>query len=59
MFERELTLRFTIGDPTADGAHLLDLVAEGRLDPTSIITHAPEAYELFDTREATKVVLAP
>jgi 2-desacetyl-2-hydroxyethyl bacteriochlorophyllide A dehydrogenase len=65
MFERELTLRFTIGDPTADGAHLLDLVAAGRLDPTPVITHrmpladAGEAYRLFDNREATKVVLAP
>jgi alcohol dehydrogenase len=65
MFERELTLRFTIGDPTADGAHLLDLVAAGRFDPTTVITHrmpladAGEAYRLFDSREATKVVLAP
>jgi 2-desacetyl-2-hydroxyethyl bacteriochlorophyllide A dehydrogenase len=65
MFERELTLRFTIGDPSADGALLLDLVADGRLDPTAVITHrlpladAAEAYELFDARAATKVVLAP
>jgi 2-desacetyl-2-hydroxyethyl bacteriochlorophyllide A dehydrogenase len=65
MFERELTLRFSIGDPTADGAHLLDLVASGTLDPTPVITHrmpladAGDAYRLFDSREATKVVLAP
>jgi 2-desacetyl-2-hydroxyethyl bacteriochlorophyllide A dehydrogenase len=65
MFERELTLRFTIGDPTADSGHLLGLVAAGRLDPTPVITHrmplaeAGRAYELFDNREATKVVLAP
>jgi 2-desacetyl-2-hydroxyethyl bacteriochlorophyllide A dehydrogenase len=65
MFERELTLRFTIGDPTADCGHLVDLVAAGRLDPMPVITHrmpladAAEAYRLFDDREATKVVLAP
>jgi 2-desacetyl-2-hydroxyethyl bacteriochlorophyllide A dehydrogenase len=65
MFERELTLRFSIGDPTADGGHLLALVASRRLDPTPVVTHrlpladAGEAYRLFDSREATKVVLAP
>ena len=64
MFERELTLRFTIGDPAADGDRLLSLVASGRLDPTAIVTHrlpladAAEAYRLFDEREATKVVLS-
>jgi threonine dehydrogenase-like Zn-dependent dehydrogenase len=65
MFERELTLRFSIGDPTADVGRLLERMADGELDPTSIITHrmplteAAEAYRLFDAREATKVVLTP
>jgi threonine dehydrogenase-like Zn-dependent dehydrogenase len=65
MFERELTLRFSIGDPNADGPRLLERLADGELDPTPIITHrmplseAAEAYRLFDTREATKVVLTP
>lgn len=65
MFERELTLRFSIGDPTADGPLLLDRMAGGELDPLAVITHrlpladAVDAYRLFDTREATKVVLAP
>jgi 2-desacetyl-2-hydroxyethyl bacteriochlorophyllide A dehydrogenase len=65
MFERELTLRFSIGDPSQDGGELLDLVASRRLDPARTITHrlpladAAEAYRLFDSREATKVVLAP
>jgi alcohol dehydrogenase len=65
MFERELTLRFSIGDPTADAGALLDLVAAGTFDPAQVITHrlplteAAEAYRLFDSREATKVVLAP
>lgn len=64
MFERELTLRFSIGDPTADGPLLLEKLANGELDPTPVITHrmelaeAAEAYRLFDSREATKVVLA-
>jgi 2-desacetyl-2-hydroxyethyl bacteriochlorophyllide A dehydrogenase len=65
MFERELTLCFSIGDSTADGPLLLAKVADGEIDPTPVITHrmpladAAEAYRLFDTREATKVVLTP
>ena len=65
MFERELTLRFTIGDPAQDGAELLGLLANGTLDPAPVISHrlpladAAEAYRLFDGREATKVVLSP
>jgi alcohol dehydrogenase len=65
MFERELTLRFSIGDPTADAGPLLDRMAAGTLDPTPVVTHrmplddAAEAYRLFDSREATKVVLRP
>jgi threonine dehydrogenase-like Zn-dependent dehydrogenase len=65
MFERELTLRFSIGDPNADGELLLARLSRGELDPSAIITHrlpladAAEAYRLFDSREATKVVLSP
>jgi 2-desacetyl-2-hydroxyethyl bacteriochlorophyllide A dehydrogenase len=65
MFERELTLRFTIGDPTNDGEQLLARLASGELDPTPVVTHrlpladAADAYRLFDSREATKVVLTP
>ena len=65
MFERELTLRFSIGDPNADGALLLEKLATGELDPSAVVTHrmpladAAEAYRLFDSREATKVVLRP
>ena len=64
MFERELTLRFSIGDPTADGDLLLSRLAGGELDPSAIVTHrlplaeAVEGYRLFDSREATKVVLS-
>ncbi len=65
MFEHELTLRFTIGDPTNDRVRLLELIAAGAIDPAAIVTHrlpladAAEAYRLFDAREATKVVLTP
>jgi threonine dehydrogenase-like Zn-dependent dehydrogenase len=65
MFERELTLRFTIGDPASDRERLLSMIAAGTLDPARIITHrmplseAREAYDLFARREATKVVLQP
>lgn len=63
MFERELTLRFTIGDPAADRERLLAAIEDGRLDPTQIVTHrlplteAREAYRLFSERIATKVIL--
>ena len=65
MFERELTLRFSIGDAAGHRGRLLKLIAAGRLDPASVVSHrmpladAAEAYRLFDAREATKVVLAP
>jgi 2-desacetyl-2-hydroxyethyl bacteriochlorophyllide A dehydrogenase len=65
MFEREITLRFTIGDPASDRETLLSMIAEGKLNPTGIVTHrlplgeAREAYTLFYRREATKVVLQP
>jgi threonine dehydrogenase-like Zn-dependent dehydrogenase len=65
MFERELTLRFTIGDPSNTRERLISLIADGRLDPTRVVTHrlplaqATEAYHLFDAREAVKVVLQP
>ncbi len=63
MFEKELTLRFSWGDPTTLHGELLELVEAGRLDPTPVITHtlplaeAAEGYRMFDAREATKVVL--
>jgi 2-desacetyl-2-hydroxyethyl bacteriochlorophyllide A dehydrogenase len=65
MFERELTLRFSIGDAAGHRDRLLELIAAGRLDPASVVSHrlpldeAAEAYRLFDAREAIKVVLRP
>lgn len=43
----------------------IQAVADGKIDPLPIISHrlpldeAPKGYELFDKREATKVVLTP
>jgi 2-desacetyl-2-hydroxyethyl bacteriochlorophyllide A dehydrogenase len=44
---------------------VLEKLAAGELDPTPLVTHrmklaeAPEAYELYDRREALKIVLTP
>jgi threonine dehydrogenase-like Zn-dependent dehydrogenase len=44
---------------------LLDLIAAGRLDPAQIVSHrmrldeGVRAYEMFDSREATKILLTP
>jgi threonine dehydrogenase-like Zn-dependent dehydrogenase len=65
MFEREITLRFTVGDPGADREMLLGAIAAGTLEPSRVITHrmpldeAPDAYRIFDAREAVKVLLEP
>ena len=65
MFEHELTLRFSIGDPLADRERLMQMILARGLAPERVITHrlplaeAAEAYHLFDTRAATKVVLLP
>lgn len=65
MFERELTLRFSIGDPISDRERLMRLVLDGKLEPERVISHrmpledAAQAYQLFDQRIATKAVLYP
>src|SRR3954452_12871332 len=44
---------------------VLGLLASGRVDPGPLVTHhmplaeAPEAYKLYDAREALKIVLTP
>ncbi|MGH2908687.1 MAG: alcohol dehydrogenase catalytic domain-containing protein [Solirubrobacteraceae bacterium] len=63
MFEKEITLRFAIGDPVRDRERLLAMVVDGVLRPAAIVTDTPslddaaEAYRAFDAREATKVIL--
>ncbi len=65
MFERELTLRFSIGDAAGHRDRLLGLLAGGALEPAQVVSHrlpladAAEAYRAFEAREAVKVVLAP
>ena len=65
MFERELTLRFSIGDPISDRERLMRMVLDRKLEPERVISHrmpldeAAQAYQLFDQRIATKAVLYP
>lgn len=62
---KDLTYRAGWCNVQAYMGRLLDLIEAGRLDPAAIISHrmkldeAVEAYELFDSRQATKVVLTP
>ena len=64
MMAKEVTVCFGLGDPRV-GPRLMELIAAGRLDPAKIISHrlplteAVRAYELFQAREATKVMLVP
>lgn len=66
VWSRGLDLRFA-GMANVQGfwEDALLTVAKGDLDPTRLITHrlplddAPEGYELFESRAATKVVLTP
>jgi alcohol dehydrogenase len=65
MFERELTLRFSIGDPVSDRERLMRMVLDRELEPERVVSHrlalddAARAYQLFDQRIATKAVLYP
>ncbi|WP_433654909.1 alcohol dehydrogenase catalytic domain-containing protein [Nocardia sp. CA-128927] len=62
-FTRELTVRFTVGDPIRHREHVLRLIQDGLIDPARIISHrlplsdAQQGYALFDSRAAFKVVL--
>ena len=60
---KDLTFRAGWCNVQAYMRPLLDLIAAGELQPDRIISHrmkleeAPEAYRMFDAREATKIVL--
>lgn len=64
-FARELTIRFTVGDPIAVRRQATRLVTSGLLDPSVIVSDrlplsaAAAAYERFDSHAAFKVILAP
>jgi 2-desacetyl-2-hydroxyethyl bacteriochlorophyllide A dehydrogenase len=63
MFEKELTLMFSIGNPGRDRERLFAAIQSGAMRPSAVLTHqvsiddAAEAYRAFDAREMTKVVL--
>lgn len=63
MFEKELTLKFCIGNPFATRELLLGMIQSGELAPREVLTHvlpfteAEEAYRRFDNREFVKVAL--
>ena len=62
---KALTLRTGHANVIGHVDHVLDLLASGILDPTPLVTRhmsledAPEAYALYDHREALKIVLEP
>ena len=63
MFEKEISLVFSIGNPGRDRERLFAMIQDGVLRPSQIITDtisiddAAQAYRSFDARESTKVVL--
>jgi alcohol dehydrogenase len=65
MFANETTLRFSIGAPADDHEQAANLILGGDIDPRRIISHrlmlerAPEAYRVFKSRGAIKVLLTP
>jgi 2-desacetyl-2-hydroxyethyl bacteriochlorophyllide A dehydrogenase len=62
---KALTLKTGHANVIAHLDPVLERLASGALDPGPLVTHrmgieqAPEAYELFDRREALKIVLEP
>jgi 2-desacetyl-2-hydroxyethyl bacteriochlorophyllide A dehydrogenase len=62
---KALTLKTGHANVIAHLDPVLALMSSGRLDPTPLVTHhmplaeAPEAYALYDRREALKIVLEP
>ena len=60
-----LTLRLGLANVIAHVDRVLALIEAGALDPAPLVTHhmkldeAAEAYELYDRREALKIVLTP
>jgi len=60
-----LTLRLGLANVIAHVDRVLALIEAGKLDPSPLVTHhmkldqAAEAYELYDNREALKIVLTP
>ena len=64
---KNLTIRSGIVNPQYYIPKLMPMIAQGKLDPTEIITHrlslsdGPRGYEIFDNHEedVLKVVMTP
>ncbi|HEY1273399.1 MAG TPA: alcohol dehydrogenase catalytic domain-containing protein [Thermoleophilaceae bacterium] len=62
---KSLTLKSGQANVIAHVDRVMAMMAAGVLDPTPLVTHhmsladAPEAYEVYDRREALKIVLTP
>jgi alcohol dehydrogenase len=60
-----LTLRLGLANVIAHVDRVLAMIATGVLDPAPLVSHhmpledAPEAYAMFDRREALKIILKP
>jgi 2-desacetyl-2-hydroxyethyl bacteriochlorophyllide A dehydrogenase len=65
MFEKELSLVFSVGNPSKDREKLMAALETGSLAPESIVSHtiplgeAQQAYEDFDSKKALKIILTP
>jgi alcohol dehydrogenase len=65
LWNKSLTVTTGLANVLAHFDEVLGLIAAGELDPSPIVTHemslaqAPEAYDLYDRREALKIVLTP
>lgn len=65
MFEKELSLIFSVGNPSQDRELLFSAIEMGALTPSKILTHtmliddAVDAYRQFDSKDALKVILTP
>jgi 2-desacetyl-2-hydroxyethyl bacteriochlorophyllide A dehydrogenase len=62
---KALTLRSGHANVIKHLDRVLELISSGELDPAPLVTHhmkldeAPEAYRVYDRREALKIVLSP
>jgi 2-desacetyl-2-hydroxyethyl bacteriochlorophyllide A dehydrogenase len=62
---KALTLKSGHANVIGHVDRVLGMLAAGTLDPTPLVTHhlplddAPQAYEIYDRREALKIVLTP
>ena len=62
---KDVTFRIGLANIHRDIDETLALISSGKIDPTIVISHrlslndAVEGYDLFDKRQASKVILIP